>query len=199
MELTVNTSTCDIPLKVELGSTVKSIKESLYSKTGIHPRYQCLTFFGETLQDEYGVSHYKVENKSSIEFKIIVPQFDDVLEAVGSLKAHVDSSVNKTDETLVDAMITLKAFVDCHSCCSSVIIDMLKSKELADEKNAKIKSFCEKLLVTNRVLEAKEKSYKEKIETLFEKIESFSKMEKKIAELEDKISTLCVKNEAKKD
>ncbi|XP_037046099.1 uncharacterized protein LOC119081355 [Bradysia coprophila] len=192
MELTINTSTCDIKLKVELGSTVKSIKESLYSETGIHPRYQCLTYFGETLLDEYGVLHYKMENKASIEFKIIVPKFDDVLEAVGSLKTHVDSSAN---DTLVDAMITLKAFVDCHSCCASVIIDMLKSKELADEKNAKIKSFCEKLLVTNSVLEAKEKSYKEKTETLFAKVESFSEMEKKIAELEDKISAICVKKE----
>lgn len=152
MEIIIKTSTCDIPLEVESTFTVKDIKDNINSKTGIHTKYQELSYSNEVLQDEHTLAHYSIDNKSIIDFKLIVPSFEEVLEATTTLKSHISCTSKPTDfelEIVTEAMTTVKAFIDSHSCCAVVISDLLQTSADQSEQNVKIKLFCQNLLQKN--------------------------------------------------
>lgn len=144
MEITIKTTTCNIPLKVESTCTIQDVKDNINSTTGIHSKYQELSFSNEVLQDERTLAHYNIGNTSTIDFKLIVPSFDEVLEAISTLNIHISSDPEL--EKVVEAMITVKAFVDSHSCCASVISDLLTTSADQSKKHIATKMFCENLL-----------------------------------------------------
>lgn len=154
MQVTVKTSTCDIILEVEPSSTVDNIKDIIQVKTGIHRRFQKLFFSNKKLEDGCILSDYQIENSSCIDFQLVIPSFDEVLDALVTLNAHIDSHeiTGSSLEKVTEAMITLKAFVDSHSCCATAITEILNTSELAVDRNSKMKIFCEKLLRENRDL-----------------------------------------------
>lgn len=158
MKITVKTSTCDIILEVEPSSTVENVKDNIQVKTGIHRRFQKLSFSNKELEDGCILSDYQIENSSSVDFQLIVPSFDEVLDAMTTLKTHTDSHTSCTNEItgssleVTEAMTTLKAFIDSHSCCAIAITEILNKRELTADRTSKIKIFCENLLRENSVL-----------------------------------------------
>lgn len=159
MQITVKTSTCDIILEVESSNTVETIKDNIQVKTGIHRNFQKLFFSNKELEDGCILSDYQIEDSSCIDFQLIVPSFDEVLDAISILSTHINSHTSCTNEItgsslekVTEAMITLKAFVDSHSGCAIAITEILKSSELTADRSGKIKIFCENLLRENRDL-----------------------------------------------
>ncbi|XP_037052062.1 uncharacterized protein LOC119085719 [Bradysia coprophila] len=152
MEIIIETSTCNISLEVESSFTIIDVKDNITSKTGIHRKYQKLSFSNEILQDEYTLAHYNIGNKSTIDFQLIVPSFEEVLEATSTLKEHISCTSESTDfesEKVEEAMTTVKAFIDSHSCCAVFISDLLKTSADQSEQNVKMKMFCQNLLHKN--------------------------------------------------
>lgn len=159
MQITVKTSTCNIILEVQPHNTVETIKDNIQVKTGIHRRFQKLFFSNKELEDGCILSDYRIKNSSNIDFQLIVPSFDEVLDAMSTLNAHIDSQTSCTNEItgsslekVTEAMVTLKAFIDSHSCCAIAITEILKKSELTADRNSKIKTFCENLIRENRDL-----------------------------------------------
>lgn len=77
MKITVKTSTCDINLEVTPSSTVENVKDNIQVKTGIHRRFQKLSFSNKELKDGCILSDYRIENSTSVDFQLIVASFDE--------------------------------------------------------------------------------------------------------------------------
>ncbi len=199
MQITVKTSTCDINLEVEPSNTVETIKDNIQVKTGIHRRFQKLFVSNKELEDGCMLSDYQIENSARIDFQLIVPSFDEVLDAMSTLNAHIDTQHSCTNEitgssleNVTVAMITLKAFIDSHSCCAIAITEILKTSELTADRNSKIKIFCENLLRENRdLINVRDEQCRE-IKALKAKVQN---METELAHTKAELTTQKVHNE----
>jgi len=126
--------------------TIGNFKDEIQRKTGIHASNQQLFFSNELLEDHSTLSDYNIRQKSIIEFKLLAPTIEKVVQAIATLNEFVDSDVKTSSGKVTEAMVILKAFVDSQSCCASTIVDLLKIKDDSSAKYSNIKAFCEKLI-----------------------------------------------------
>lgn len=133
MKIFVKSLTSDIPLDVDPSDTIWDVKCKLKSKQGIRPSEQQLCFMNECLDDNRSLTDYKVQDKATLDFSIIIPSNE---------KAHA-------------ALFALRDFVDSHHSCKEIVSGILKANEQVKQSEHKLKLLLEESLKKN--LDAKHK------------------------------------------
>lgn len=167
--------------RISLTETVAALKEVIKERTSIENRYQKLIFNGNLLLDEQTVSDFATDEYCDIDFEMVVPSFEEVLAAMSVIEEYI------SDRDVNDAFSTLRTFVQCHSCCSTTITDLLISVKLRDEQYEKVKNFCETLARDNQMLKSNEQKINKDYKELSEKVERMSQKELKDVETNEQL------------
>ena len=75
-----------ITLNVEPSDTIASVKDKIHDKEGILPDNQRFVYAGKILEDEHSLSHYCLQNKSSIHLVLKPPKCKMDIVMVGRSK-----------------------------------------------------------------------------------------------------------------